>query len=62
MTYYECSAKTNMNVEPLFKTLSGQMKEKFAREYIEKYKKTKTCLMPIKPVTDPKVGRKTTCC
>ena len=60
MLYYETSAKTNHNVEPLFKDFSGQMKQTYAKPYIEKYKTTKTCLMPVKPVQGS--DRKKTCC
>ena len=34
MTYFETSAKTNSNVENLFKTFSGEMKERFSKQYI----------------------------
>ena len=48
MTYFETSAKTNANVENVFKNFSGEMKERFSKQYIEKYKTTKTCLMPVR--------------
>lgn len=61
MTYFETSAKTNANVETMFKTFSGEMKQRFAPQYLAKYKQTKTYTMPIKPVA-PKSEKKMTCC
>ena len=63
MCYYEASAKTKYNVDTLFKAFAEQMKEKNAQQYIEKYKTTKTCNLPIKPTEYKPVGsKKTTCC
>lgn len=61
MLYYETSAKTNYNVETLFKTFSGKMKETFSKAYIEKYKTTKTCLMPVKPPVGTSRKNKSCC-
>jgi Ras-related protein Rab-1A len=60
MIYYEASAKNNSKVDTIFRNLSDAMKEKFSRQYIEKYKKTTTYLTPLKP-EGPK-GPKKSCC
>ena len=60
MDYYETSAKTNHNVEAIFKELAGKMKERFAKSYISKYKTTSSYLLPIQPKPSDKV--KSSCC
>ena len=60
MKYYESSAKLDQHVEAIFSALSGSMKERYAKPYVEKYKKTTTYLQPIKP-NSSKPGTKTCC-
>lgn len=60
MIYYEASAKNNSKVDTIFRNLSDAMKEKFSRQYIEKYKKTTTYLTPLKP--QALKAPKKTCC
>ena len=60
LEYFETSAKTNHNVELIFKGLAGKMKERFAKSYIQKYKTTSSYLLPIQPKSNEKP--KTSCC
>ena len=60
MIYYEASAKNNSKVDTIFRHLSNAMKEKFSKQYIEKYKKTTTYLTPLKP--EVRKAPKKTCC
>jgi Ras-related protein Rab-1A len=60
MIYYEASAKNNSKVDTIFRNLSDSMKDKFSRQYIEKYKKTTTYLTPLKH-SGPANSKKTCC-
>ncbi len=60
MIYYEASAKLNLNVDTIFLRLAAEMKEKFSRPYIEKYKRTSTYLSPLAS-REPKNPTKTCC-
>jgi Ras-related protein Rab-1A len=60
MIYYEASAKNNSKVDTIFRHLSDAMKEKFSKQYIQKYKKTTTYLTSLKP--EARIAHRKTCC
>lgn len=61
MTYLECSAKTNKNVDDIFTKITSGMIRDFTKSSVPTPQPVKPYLIPVKP-PQPGSSKKTTCC
>lgn len=61
MTYLECSAKTNKNVDDIFTKITSGMIRDFTKPSVPTPQPVKPYLIPVNP-PQPGSSKKTTCC